>query len=78
MGTKPYYIFSLLLEEKEMRTLEPRPHTLQGCFVLLKYFEETLSHVYSGFHANIVGYQGDGWVDPLLAVYQPCLLNHHW
>ena len=61
-----------------MRTLEPRPHTLHGCYVLLKYFEDTLGQIFSGFYGSIVGHQGDGYVDPLLAVYQPCLLKQHW
>ena len=57
-----------------MRALEPRPQTLHGCHVLLKYLEETLGQVYSGCHSNVISYHGRG--DPLLAVYQPRLLDN--
>ena len=57
-----------------MRSVEPRSQTLHGCYVLLKHLEETLSHVYSGAHSNLISYHGYG--DPLLAVYQPGLLDN--
>ena len=73
-STGELYCFSMLLEEREMRTLEPRPQTLHGCHVLLKYLEETLGQVYSGCYSNVIGYHGHG--DPLLAVYQQRLLDN--
>ncbi len=70
----------MLLNEQMSSTVQRKYETIQGCYLLLKYMEQNMSHVYSGGHwltaSTLIPQPGynTGPTQPLQPVYQPGLL----